>query len=349
MIEKLHLEAFKCFEKESLEFRNLTILTGTNGSGKSSVIQAILQIALNASEEYSSPLLKYLGFISNFDEIVNFNMDVNEYRLGIDYFGSNMNFSFTQFYRELTFDEDITEKISYSKGNLVFLSADRIGPQDTYEKNINPLDKFGIYGEYAISFLEKARREKYQVIDELVQGERKFLDSQVNYWLNNILETEIKTEEIDGTNQIKASFKNGNAFVRPKNIGSGISYLTSILIVCLSAKKEQIIIIENPEIHLHPKAQSKLGEFFAFVASKGIQIIIETHNDHLINRLRYEVYKQRLGRDEVIIHYKEKNVPFEQIEIGEDGKFRDKNGENSFPKGFYDATLKEIYQINRGK
>ena len=242
-----------------------------------------------------------------------------------------------------------SEKISYSKGNLIFLSADRIGPQDTYEKNINPLDRFGIYGEYAISFLEKARREKYQVIDELVHGERKFLDSQVNYWLDNILETEIKTEELEATNTIRASFKNGNAFVRPKNIGSGISYLTSILIVCLSAKKEQIIIIENPEIHLHPKAQSKLGEFFAFVASKGIQIIIETHNDHLINRLRYEVYQGNLATDEIIIHYKEKNVSFEQIEIGEDGKFRDKNAENSFPKGFYDATLKEIYQINRGK
>jgi len=349
MIEKLHLEAFKSFEKERLEFRNLTILTGTNGSGKSSVIQAILQLSLYLNKDFASPLVKYLGFISNFDEAVNFDMDVNEYKLGLDAFSSHIEFSFDRRDGGWSSWGEIEEKISYSKGNLVFLSADRIGPQDTYEKNINPLDKFGIYGEYAISFLEKARREKYQVIDELVQGDRKFLDSQVNYWLDNILETEIKTEEIDGTNQIKASFKNGNAFVRPKNIGSGISYLASILIVCLSAKKEQIIIIENPEIHLHPKAQSKLGEFFAFVASKGIQIIIETHNDHLINRLRYEVYKGKLNTDEVIIHYKEKNVPFEQIEIGKDGKFSDKNGENSFPKGFYDATLQEIYQINRGK
>jgi len=348
MIEKLEIEAFKCFEKESLKFRNLTVLTGTNGSGKSSVIQAILKLALHSTQDYSSPLLKYLDFISNFDEVINFNMDVESYNIRIDGFGGNIDTSFTRD-MDSFIANPIRDKISYSQGNLIFLSADRIGPQDTYDKNINPLDKFGIYGEYAVSFLEKARKEKYKVIDELVQEGRPFLDSQVNYWLNQILETEMKTEEIDATNQIKASFKNGNAFVRPKNIGSGISYLASILIICLSAKKGQIIIIENPEIHLHPKAQAKLGEFLAFVASKGIQIIIETHNDHLINRFRYEVYKGYLDSNQIIIHYKEKDVPFEQIEIGENGKFIDKNGENSFPQGFYDATLKEIYQINRGR
>jgi len=349
MIEKLHIEAFKCFKKESLEFRNLTVLTGTNGSGKSSVIQSLLQLSLHTNSDYSSPLLKYLDFVSDFDEVVNFDMDVDSYSLGIDGFGGNINLSSTRDSGVQFVLTDISEKISYSEGNLIFLSADRIGPQDTYDKNINPLDRFGIYGEYAISFLEKARRERYQVIDELVQGDRKFLDSQVNYWLYHILDTEMETEEIPSTNKIKARFKNGNEFVRPKNIGSGISYLASILIICLSAKKEQVIIIENPEIHLHPKAQAKLGEFLAFVASKGIQIIIETHNDHLINRFRYEVYKGYLDSNQIIIHYKEKDAPFEQIEIGENGKFVDKNGENSFPQGFYDATLKEIYQINRGK
>lgn len=351
MITRLHIKAFKCFEEESLEFRNLTILTGTNASGKSSVIQALLQLALHSNSDYSSPISNYLNFIAEFDETINFNMDVDEYRLTLEGFESQLEYLFNRDGTITSYNpQSIEENISYSKGNLVFLSADRIGPQDTYSKNINPLDRFGIYGEYAISFLEKARRNRDEVIDALIQDSntRKVLDSQVNYWLDYILETEIKTQEIEGTNQVKAQFKNANAFVRPKNIGSGISYLTSILIICLAAKKNQIIIIENPEIHLHPQAQSKIGEFLAFVASKGVQIIIETHNDHLINRLRYEVYQKRIASNEIIIHYKEQETPFEQIEIDSNGKFRDTNGENAFPKGFYDATLKEIFEINRG-
>lgn len=347
MIKKLHLEAFKCFEKESLEFKNLTILTGTNGSGKSSIIQSLLLLSLHINQDYSSPLQKYLNFISEFDDVANFNLVQECYQIVMEGFDSSFGLTGSKSLIETSIEDTIvSEKISYSKGNFIFLSADRIGPQDVYEKNTNPLDKFGIYGEYTISFLENARKIKLQVIDELVRDERKMLDSQVNYWLRYILDTTIQTEEIVGTNQVKAQFKNGNAFVRPKNIGSGISYLVSILIICLSAKKEQIIIIENPEIHLHPKAQSKLGEFLAFVASKGIQIIIETHNDHIINRICYEQFIGIISSEDVIIHYKQSmQESFEQIEIV-NGSFRNHKGENRFPEGFYDATLKEIFEIN---
>jgi predicted ATPase len=354
MIKKLNLKAFKCFEDENLEFKNLTVLTGTNGSGKSSVIQAILQLSLHANKEYSSPLQEYLNFIFDFEETINFNLDLDEYCIGIEGFGGELEYVFKRdgSITSIKNLQKIEQNISYLKGNLVFLSADRIGPKDTYNKNTNPHDRFGIYGEYVISFLENARRDKYKVYDELIHniGEsQEFLDRQVNYWLKNILDTTIETEEISGTNQVKARFQNGNAPVRPKNIGSGISYLTSILVVCLSAKKGNIIIIENPEIHLHPKAQAKLGEFLAFIASKGIQVIIETHNDHIINRFRYEVYQDNLKSDDVVIYYKELDKSFEKIEITDDGKFKNKNGENSFPSGFYDATLKEIFKINQGK
>jgi len=134
--------------------------------------------------------------------------------------------------------------------------------------------------------------------------------------------------------------------IKPENIGTGVSYLVSILTTCLLAKKDEIIIIENPEIHLHPLAQARLGEFFSFVASAGVQVIIETHNDHIINSICYQQYKKTLKEEQVIIQYKtSSSTPFEKIEI-KNGQFVNTQGENRFPEGFFDATLQELFEIN---
>ena len=77
--------------------------------------------------------------------------------------------------------------------------------------------------------------------------------------------TEVKTEEIAGADMIKASYlAEGGIQIRPQNVGSGISYLISIIITCFAAPEESIIVIENPEIHLHPAAQSRVCDFLYF-------------------------------------------------------------------------------------
>jgi len=146
---------------------------------------------------------------------------------------------------------------------------------------------------------------------------------------------------------LKNIFKIGEDEYIPENLGTGLSHLFSILVICLSAKKGNIIIIENPEIHLHPKAQAKLGEFFAFIASKGIQLIIETHNDHILNRVAYEIYNSSISKDDVIIHYFSNPYKKDTIFLSDKGQFvNEQNRAIQFPEGFFDATLKEIFEIN---
>ena len=108
-----------------------------------------------------------------------------------------------------------------------------------------------------------------------------------------------------------------------------------------------MLLIENPEIHLHPKAQSRLGEFFAWLAQNGVQVIVETHSEHLINKIRYQVYKKILNSNNVTIYYKKSiKENFINININEKGHFINENREKiQFPSGFFDSTLDELLEI----
>lgn len=131
------------------------------------------------------------------------------------------------------------------------------------------------------------------------------------------------------------------------NVSTGLIFLIKILIIGLSLKKGDVFVVENPEIHLHPKAISRLVEFFAFLVTNGIQVILETHSDTLINKTRYLIYKKELNADSVVIYYKDNiDSGFEQVLINDSGYFANKNGEKrAFPQGFLDVGLAELMEI----
>lgn len=93
---------------------------------------------------------------------------------------------------------------------------------------------------------------------------------------------------------------------RPVNVGFGVTYTLPIIVAILSAKVDDLIIIENPESHLHPKAQSILGKLFAIAANAGVQIIIESHSDHILNSLRVCVKNKIISNESVAIYYFER-------------------------------------------
>ena len=159
---------------------------------------------------------------------------------------------------------------------------------------------------------------------------------QVNYWLRYIIGTELSIKEIQKTNYIQVTYNNNPAnstmdvmYRRPVNIGSGISYLISIIITCLASKKNAVILLENPEIHLHPKAQSRLCELLYFVADAGRQLFVETHSDHIFNGLRVGLSCGMWEKEKVKVNFLAMNDQFETVcnpvEFGRYGKIHGKN------------------------
>jgi predicted ATPase len=327
---------------------------GPNSVGKSSVIQAIL-LAVSYSEQELVHFIKdIVKPFSIYEDIKCVWSEEKKIFINLDFLEKTFSVKLKSGFPEIgSISPKFDEIESYQKiplkyeDSFFYLSANRTGSEDI--SDISQELRIGHNGGYAVGYLEN---NKSKEIFEEIQTEKaysKTLKGQLDFWLTYItdIKTDISTEKISHS-KVKLTFiQNDIDNISSSNTGAGIGYLLKVLIMCLSAKKDDLLIIENPEIHLHPLSQSRLGEFLAFIASKGIYLIIETHCDHLINRIKYEVYKKKIKQTDVVIYYKgnAKN-PFTQININQRGHFCDiYNKEISFPEGFFDATLKELLEI----
>ena len=163
-----------------------------------------------------------------------------------------------------------------------------------------------------------------------------------------ILDIELRLYVEPQGDYVNVSFKNINKTFSTFNVGAGVSYITKILIIALSLKPNDIFMIENPKIHLHPKAISNLASFFAEIVSKNrVQLIIETHSEYFLHKLRHEIYKGKFNADDVRFFYKDDlSKNFEIIDIDKNGHLINLNKEKvNFPTGFLDVSLNELLEI----
>lgn len=336
MIHRLEIQGFKNIDNQEFIFRPITIFTGLNSTGKSSVLQSILLLA----KETSFNGLK-LGniLLSSFEGLRNkyTNTSVIDIKCSTDH--GDLKYTHTVYEKKINPGFPVIILPEYDK-NLFYLSANRKGVEN--DALYSDVMICGYDGSYIYSTYEK---EKSKTLDVgLIKDKQSHtLSAQVNYWLREILQLPVEFYTIKNSNEKVDVRFNSDGFIGliPTQLGSGVSYLVKILILCLRAEKGDVIMIENPEIHLHPGAQSRLADFFSMIANTGIQLIIETHCDNLLNKFRYCVYKKELRHDDIVIFYKNDIIsPFEQINIDDKGRYK-----NDFPEGFFDATLSELLEL----
>lgn len=336
MIKNLILRGFKNIRDENFVMKPVTVFTGLNSTGKSSVLQSILLL----NKETTLNGIRFLNNVpSVFQTLRNIYINAKEIFVACETDYGKVDYRLTPEEKFITPEHREGIVPEFEKA-LFYLSANRTGVENDAALSVDLVcgtDGRFLYGTY--------EREKSRPLDEALvrYRESSTLASQVNYWLTYILGFDVQlTTEKRSEDKVEIKFKNdGIPNLLPSQLGAGVSYLAKILILCLRACKGDVIMIENPEIHLHPAAQSRLGEFFAFIASASIQLILETHCEHLLNRLRYEVYCESITTDDVIVYYKGGiTEPFQPIHILSDGKY-----DVEFPTGFFDATLKELLEM----
>jgi len=264
-------------------------------------------------------------------------------------------YSFTPNFPALSFytDEEIkllfNPRFNFDTEKVHFISADRIGPQEVYKKS--PLSDFshvGTNGEMVVNLLNKLSDHPVNEVLYLAEtpgilGENQAtLLVQTQAWLGKILSP--LSLKINPLRVNLLELLIGDS--KPSNVGFGYSSILPIIVTGLIAKPGEKIIIENPEIHLHPKAQSSLIEFLIKVANTGVQIFIESHSDHVLNALRLATKNGLLAPEDVnILFFERENNDTKIIKptIDSNGRL------DHWPEDFFDETAKSLASLAAGQ
>ncbi len=370
MINQLQIINFKSHKNTSLDLKNLTVLCGQNGVGKSSIIQSLLllrQTNLKGRLDKVLALNAPLCFIGKVkDAIYQFNEGETKEKISF-HIKDNTQQYFWVFdaSKELDFLNIIQQessfkgykKLSLFTSDFQFLSASRSSEYKSDDYEVITQKQISLNegkGELLGHFLYEYGK-KIKVIDACLHDSDKsaFLLNQTTAWEREISKgVNILPNKLGESYEIRysfdiSSFGPTDAF-SSNNVGFGLSYSLPIIVAILSAQKDALIIIENPEAHLHPNGIAKLTELICLAAEAGIQIIIETHSDHVINGIlvqckRFEEREKGISKDHVSIYHfdrdeKEHCTEAKKINIEEGGRVR------YTPRGFFDQfTLDRKY------
>lgn len=377
LIREIEIENFKCFLNVSIPLNKLTILSGANAVGKSSLIQALLLIRQTidkfSTEENKNVMIgkleiplngEYCLNLGNSSQVISSNAQKNEISFKIRSItpSTEAPFEYITFPKnpELTLKFHPSSKVmkksssSIYKKEFHYLNAERLGPRVTQGMINQDFSNTGYQGEFTGYVLAKNQQFK---VDE----ERRFhstelkvptLNKQAEYWLDYIIPgIEISNKLYTEINQVGCYLKrtySDTELLNPNNIGFGISYVLPIIVSGLIAERGSMLIVENPEAHLHPAGQSHIGQFLAQMAASGLQVIVETHSEHVINGIRIAILKNLISNESVSINFfsmdeKSSEPAIEHITMD------DKAELSSWPYGFFDQEERDMAEIFRGR
>lgn len=206
--------------------------------------------------------------------------------------------------------------------------------------------KIGSQGEYTAYFLSMYGQEDI-VQSQLAHPSQKSLNLklQVEAWIGEVSPgTKITIQDSKELDIVDLKYSSGSSYLhRATNVGFGISYTLPIIVAILASKPGTLILLENPEAHLHPKGQAKIGELIALAASCGIQVILETHSDHILNGIRLTVHRGKLDPNDVQLHYFQRQETRGEFHTEVISPKMDRHGRiDRWPDGFFDEWDKSL-------
>jgi hypothetical protein len=225
----------------------------------------------------------------------------------------------------------------------LFSSVFYIGPLREWPKRVYiatgeaPQD-VGLKGELSVDVLWVGSRSKRM---------RERLLGKINHWMRAFgIASEVVLRRLGGNNY-SVILKDPQTSLRVNlaDVGFGASQIFPIVVEGFYARDRAMLLIEQPEIHLHPKAQGTLGDLLIDIATTGggKSLLVETHSEHVLGRIRRRIAEGKLSKDTVAIYYCEprsEGTKIRHIAINDEGQYE---GEG-LPTAFFDEGYEEVVE-----
>ena len=384
MLAEIYLRNFKCIANTSLRLAPMTLLAGLNGAGKSSLIQSLLTIRqshlsgvlLQGYLQTSGELVDlgtpgdvlYEGAETDLMEIAisdslktdapaHFKFVVAEggaVAKAPDIRSHHVALNVTS---NLPTAANVLTGLGTRNGKNLFhyLNAERLGP-----RKYGPMPSFkgrefnlGTKGEFALHALYTHRDEAFARTGDprILNKASSKLGDQVEAWLAEVspgvrldLEAVERADLMVGTFSFAEPGELRSREFRATNVGFGLSYVLPVIVALLSCEEGGVVLLENPEAHIHPAGQTRLGELCALAAASGVQVIVETHSDHFMDGIRIAVRDGVIPPSDCAFHYFQRAGTRSEVTSPD----LDKSGRlSAWPAGFFDQHRRNTAKLVR--
>ena len=374
MLTKIELRHFKCFDRLILPLGPLTLLSGSNASGKSTVLQALVLLHQTIREhEWSTRIMLngrslQLGTVRDVVDKVhgrtNVEIGLVDDQLSVHWTLGGDKDEMSLAVERVTIDGARTDKpqslrhlvspavspraagLAQRLRALTYVTAERVGPREMYPLEDRQVARVvGPRGEHAVSMLYRGRDEKVpnsMCVEGVVPTRLRQIEARMrSFFPGCSLDVQLVRQANAVTLGIRTSDETD--FHRPVHTGFGLTQVLPIVVAALSADEQDILLIENPEVHLHPAGQALMGGFLAEVASRGTQVILETHSDHVLNGIRRAVRGGVLSPARAVLHFlRPRSGDLDQVV----SPTLDASGHiDVWPDGFFDQFDKDMNHL----
>lgn len=418
LIEEIRVQGYKSLVDATLHVRPLTLLAGTNSSGKSSIMQPLLLIkqtmeapyqpagalvldGAHVQAETAGELVskitrskKFSIVVAGQDKAIKYKESLAYNSLEIVYEINNSNFIIL--YQKSSYgsgDEIILESVKHAKGDVsrvISLFNQRDVSDKIHDGEIiqdgpfltlglrNPHKEWvGAYApsvplfpvltsimhvpglrrkperSYPATHSQEAVRGTFDlyaagIISQWQQQNNAEALAQLNDYLVRLGLTNSVTAKVKNANEVELSVNRlpSTSKAKPRkadmvniaDVGIGVSQVLPILVALIAAQEGQIVYVEQPELHLHPRAQVAMGELLAEAANRGVRVIVETHSSLLLLTVQTLIAQGKIVNTDVGLHWFTRDAKgasqVQYVVPDEDGAY------GAWPEDFSEIELK---------